>query len=411
MLSLVQTSEINRETLQEEELAVSIHQALRIAMDHNYAIAAWKNVGEVSINLIIDTSEYHKVPVIPDLEILEPGFLVSPFSNESNHLCYLIKSDLHFKGPGSESLFLQTAREYSGNAELIRSITEKNPEQNSVYYKNDSDHSADINEAAFKDLVQKAVDRIKDGAFQKVVPSRRETINLKENFNLPEAFIALTKHYPDAFVSFFSIPEKGTWIGASPEILVEINETGIFRTSAVAGTQPWNRGTDLSSVAWTQKEIEEQAYVSRYIINSFKKIRLREFEEFGPKTIRAGNLVHLRTDYKVNLSEVNFPQLGSVMLKLLHPTSAVCGMPKESAAAFLKTYEKYDREFYSGYLGPVNMENRIALFVNLRCAQLMHQKAYLYAGAGITSDSNPDKEWRETLIKNQTIKDILSGGK
>jgi isochorismate synthase len=97
------------------------------------------------------------------------------------------------------------------------------------------------------------------------------------------------------------------------------------------------------------------------------------------------------------------------MLKLLHPTSAVCGMPKEPATAFLKSFENYDREFYSGFLGPVNMDNYTSLFVNLRCAQLLDRKAYLYAGAGVTSDSNPEREWRETLIKNQTIQEILIG--
>jgi isochorismate synthase len=378
------------------------------AHENNYAIAAWKNIRKNTINLIIDTSDTFTKPIIPDLEIIEPGFLVSPFFNESNHLSYLIKADLHFKGTQSDSLFLQTYRDQSVTDEFLSSIPDKSQESKSEYFKNKFDRSPNINETEFKDLVRLAINRIKDGDFLKVVPSRRKAIDLKESFNLPEAFVSLLKQYPDAFVSFFSIPGKGTWIGASPEILIEIDSLGIFRTSAIAGTQPWHPETELSSVGWTQKEIEEQAYVSRYIINSFKKIRLREFEEYGPKTIRAGNLVHLRTDFKVNLNEVNFPQLGSVMLKLLHPTSAVCGMPKEPAMTFLKSYENYDREFYSGFLGPVNVDNYTSLFVNLRCAQLLDRKAYLYAGAGVTSDSNPDKEWRETLIKNQTIQEILS---
>ena len=46
--------------------------------------------------------------------------------------------------------------------------------------------------------------------------------------------------------------------------------------------------------------------VSRYIINCFKKIRLREFEEIGPKTVAAGNLLHLRTDFQVDMAATNF---------------------------------------------------------------------------------------------------------
>jgi isochorismate synthase len=272
------------------------------------------------------------------------------------------------------------------------------------------DAGNDPGKEAFKDLVRLAVNRISEGDFLKVVPSRRQVIELRENFNPADGFFALTRQFPGSFISFFSIPGKGTWMGASPEILIGINEQGIFSTSAVAGTQVLEPDTRLSNVAWTQKEIEEQALVSRYIINNFKKIRLREFEEYGPKSVRAGNLVHLRTDFSVNMHDVNFPQLGTVMLKLLHPTSAVSGMPKEASADFLRKHENYDREFYSGFIGPVRVENRTSLYVNLRCAQLLDKKAYLYSGAGVTLDSDPEQEWHETEIKIRILQEILTGG-
>jgi isochorismate synthase len=148
--------------------------------------------------------------------------------------------------------------------------------------------------------------------------------------------------------------------------------------------------------------------VCRYIINCFKKIRLREYLEQGPKTVVAGNVMHLKTDYEVDMKEVNFPQLGSVMLKLLHPTSAVCGMPLEASIQFLKEQEGYQREFYSGYLGPVNYQNESSIFVNLRCLQLLEGKARLYAGAGVTVDSVPEKEWEETEMKMKSLLGVLN---
>jgi isochorismate synthase len=163
----------------------------------------------------------------------------------------------------------------------------------------------------------------------------------------------------------------------------------------------------LKSVAWTQKEIEEQALVCRYIINCFKKIRLREYEEHGPRTMVAGNLMHLKTVYEVDMTATNFPQLGSVMLKLLHPTSAVCGMPFDHALNFLKTNEQYDREFYSGFLGPVQVNNNSQIFVNLRCMQVFENQARLYAGAGVTIDSIPEKEFEETEIKMRNLEKLV----
>jgi len=191
-------------------------------------------------------------------------------------------------------------------------------------------------------------------------------------------------------------------MGASPEILIETSGDH-FYTMSLAGTQVAKGENPLKSAAWTQKEIEEQALVSRYIVDCFKKIRLREYEEHGPKTVMAGNLLHLRSDFRVNMKETNFPQLGSVMLQLLHPTSAVCGMPRKEAHEFLKANEGFDRKFFAGFIGPVNIENKTSIYVNLRTASLSQDTITLYAGAGVTEDSDPEKEWEETEVKCNII--------
>src|SRR5690606_35968900 len=159
----------------------------------------------------------------------------------------------------------------------------------------------------------------------------------------------------NALVNFYHIPSLGSWIGASPEVLIK-TKGDCFSTMSLAGSQRAIGDNPLKNVAWTQKEIEEQALVSRYIVKCFKKIRLREYEEIGPKTDIAGNLLHLRTDFKVNMKATNFPQLGSIMLELLHPTSAVAGMPRDRALEFIRKHEKFDRALFSGFIGPVNID-------------------------------------------------------
>jgi isochorismate synthase len=252
-------------------------------------------------------------------------------------------------------------------------------------------------------MVKRAVEEVESGTFEKVVPSRRKSVPLPEGFDVIEAFLKLCKAYSHAFVSLTSSPQTGTWLGASPEELVRVFDRTIFKTVALAGTQPYVEGQNLRDVSWTQKEIEEQALVERYIISCFKKIRLREYDEYGPKTVVAGNLMHLRSEFTVNMKETNFPQLGSVMLQLLHPTSAVCGMPLDPALAFIEEFENYDRAYYSGFVGPVNIDSQINLFVNLRCTEILKGRAILYAGAGITIDSVPEKEWEETEMKMRTL--------
>jgi isochorismate synthase len=260
----------------------------------------------------------------------------------------------------------------------------------------------------FERLVSLSIDEIAKGVFEKVVPARARLIDLSADTDLIDVFDRLCQTYPQAFITLTSSETYGTWIGASPELLVHVDKSMTFRTAAIAATQPFGGEEDLKKVSWNQKEIEEQALVERYIISCFKKIRLREFDEHGPRTVRAGNLLHLKTDFSVDMQATNFPQLGSVMLQLLHPTSAVCGMPLEPALQFLRAHEQMDRELYSGFLGPVNIQSETQLYVNLRCMQIMTEsRATLYAGAGVTIDSTPSSEWEETVMKMNTLHRVV----
>lgn len=263
----------------------------------------------------------------------------------------------------------------------------------------------------FLNWVAEAIQAIKRGPLQKVVLSRIDEQELPVGFSVMSALEELASAYPSAFVCAVYIPAlHSVWMCATPEILVEHKE-GIFRTISLAGTQS---GVDADGFAlspsqarWSQKEIEEQAFVSRYIIDCFKKIRLREYTEIGPKTISTGNLLHLKTEYLVDTQAMDFPQLPGLMLGLLHPTSAVCGTPKQEAIDFISTTESHDRSMYSGYLGPVNLRNATHLFVNLRTVKITGNKATFFAGCGITEDSDPEKEWQETQMKCQTLQRIL----
>jgi len=258
------------------------------------------------------------------------------------------------------------------------------------------------------DLVNKSIEAIAGGRFEKVVPSRVKQVELPENFDIIATYRKLCAGHREGLISLVHVPGAGVWMGASPELLVSVEDGRTFRTVALAGTQPYDDGISIKSVAWTQKEIEEQALVERYIISCFKRIRLREYDEHGPKTVIAGNLMHLRSDFTVDMRATGFPQLGSVMLKLLHPTSAVCGMPLEPAREFLRQHEGYDRTYYAGYLGPVNVGGNTHIHVNLRCMQLTEGHAQMYAGAGVTADSIPEKEWEETEMKFNTLSTSLT---
>lgn len=351
--------------------------------------------------------------LIIDLDVLPPGFAFAPFMNPEGRQSYFLPADLLFSTDATnQKQFICQPTDFSENWQNFQkalNVKEVATETLRVEAKFQDDEL--LEKERFIASVEHAIQTIKQGELLKVVLSRKKVFEISENYDINLIFDKICKAYPTAFVSAVYLPHLNeVWMGASPEILVSQNVNGIFKTMALAGTQstslPNGQVVTEKEAAWRQKEIEEQALVCRYIINCFKKVRVREYEEIGPRTVQAGNLMHLRTVFTVDTRAINFPELTSVMLDLLHPTSAVCGMPKAPATKLIYETENYDREFYSGYLGPVNIEASTNLFVNLRTMKIKEGLATLFAGCGITADSNPEKEWQETEMKCQTIENV-----
>ena len=91
----------------------------------------------------------------------------------------------------------------------------------------------------------------------------------------------------------------------------------------------------------------------------------------------------------------------------MHPTPAVGGLPSKSALEFIHKCENYDRSFYTGFLGPFKKAINLDLFVNLRCGKIKDDLLTVYAGAGITAQSDPIKEWEEICRKATTFLSVI----
>ncbi len=387
------------ETVAGELKLMNLATLIKRLIAHQYAFATWRLPESEESYFIIDL-QLGKEQV--SIEDTNDCFVINPFIESHPPKPVSLKGDIVII-ISSETKHLELSPKLSSEQlDHFSNVIQTDLPQDAQA--NETEGKANL---SFVDKVQKTIDFIKNGNASKIVLSRFEDIRLKNGFDLFTCFEELKDNYPSAFCYLTHTPEMGTWMGASPERLMSIENNRIFKTESLAGTQYLPDIESLGDVAWTQKEIEEQAMVSRYIINCLKKIRLREFKESGPKTVRAGKLVHLKTAYEVDMVETNMPDLGSIMIELLHPTSAVCGEPREIASQFIEENEGYDRALYAGFLGPVNFKDKTALFVNLRCMQLFKNKARLYAGAGITAGSNPQKEYQETINKMKTLKDIL----
>ena len=392
-------TEVGRSISLEEVLDVLLVEGL--ASGGSFAI--WRKPSTSQLAFVQDFSQSPR-RVSLQLEDLPAGFVVHPFADQADKKAFFIQADRYEKVSLDHPLhqedlpqWMQASRNSLPAPELKKRITGLLGQLPQLANPGTGQDKAD-----FLHLVTKGIQAIEAGTLEKIVAARTKLIPLPATFDLGKTMAKLLASYPHSFVNFFHLPGNGTWMGASPEVLIE-TKGDYFHTMSLAGTQPAQGDNPLKSAAWTQKEIEEQALVSRYIVDCFKTIRLREYEEHGPKTVLAGNLLHLRSDFRVNTQTTGFSNLGTVMLGLLHPTSAVCGMPRKEALSFLKKEEGWDRSFYAGFIGPVGIEQETSIYVNLRTASLHQTHALLYAGAGVTEDSVPEKEWEETELKCEII--------
>ena len=170
---------------------------------------------------------------------------------------------------------------------------------------------------------------------------------------------------------------------------------------ALAGTRT-NQGTDLTS--WDHKNLDEQAVVSDFIRSCLsqtaEKIETSPVHSQGYR-----HLQHLATDFRFSLPS---PEAVTRTLSLLHPTPAVCGLPRDNALATIRLAEPDARSFYAGFSGPLFLHGETRLYVSLRCMELIGDRASLYAGGGIMPESTVETEWEETRRKMATMRSLFS---
>ncbi len=242
---------------------------------------------------------------------------------------------------------------------------------------------------------QRVSEALERGIADKVVLARREAVEPVASDLLPSIFEQLCRLHPHAFVYLVDHPQTGRWMGASPEPFLQ-KRNGVIETVAQAAT----RNVNALSEDWSHKELEEQGLVSVFMEEVFGRFGAAVLHKTGPEPTRAGEMVHLKTSYRINADSIT----GSMgeFVDALHPTPALCGYPKDEALEVIREVEDFSREWYGGFLGPLS-KHGFHLFVNIRCMKMTNEATYLYLGGGITRESVEEQEWEETRLKARTL--------
>lgn len=248
------------------------------------------------------------------------------------------------------------------------------------------DHAAYLKDAA------KMVEELqKSGG--KAILSRIKRVSITDSSDF--VFLALCEAYPTAFVYLIESARFGTWIGASPELLLK-REGGRVKTMALAGTRKTDEIKD-----WTEKEFQEHAFVADFIEETTLGFGVETIERGALETVQSGPVKHLLTKFAFDLA------IGKEWewTRAIHPTPAVSGWPRKASFELIADLEPHNRSLYTGVIGVLGTET--SLYVNLRCAQIIENEMFLYLGGGFTKDSVPEDEWQETENKAKTLLNVL----
>lgn len=349
----------------------NLGEIIRYCTAQNRPFALYSLPDEKQIHCIVQDSAEAKLEENSPLPSA-PGFILYPFIKDENTPAYFIRNEYTFSFLDTDISEAELTEEYMFDTPLV--------------------NNTETTEAAHCKKVEKAIININKGELDKVILSRVQSVKL--NVSPINTYVELFEKYPSAFVSLVYIPGKVLWLTASPELLVTSAKNEI-ETVALAGTKKAGKAD------WTEKEKKEQQLVTDYI-QSVLENHCEHIIIEGPKDAVAGNVTHLKTTFTAELDSGLWD-----LVTDLHPTPAVCGIPKEKAQKFISNTEAHSRKYYSGFLGPCNVDGETNLFVNLRCAELSSTKADLFVGGGITSDSVPQAEWDETVLKANTLLSVL----
>lgn len=260
----------------------------------------------------------------------------------------------------------------------------------------------------WREAVAEAVDAIRAGSMEKVVLGRSVVVTAETDPDPFDLTAQLAIAYPQCFAFAWQVGDA-VFAGASPELLLEKSDDRI-RVNPLAGSAPRGEGEDedrrfSEELMRSAKDRHEHALVVDDIAARLRPLTRAIDVPRQPSLRRVATVQHLSSEVTGILSGRASP---FALLDVLHPTPAVGGTPRQESVAFIEKVEGLDRGWYSGGVGYVTPGGDCRLALSLRCGLIRGSTAWLYAGAGIVADSDPEAELAETRLKFRPLLELLA---
>lgn len=243
--------------------------------------------------------------------------------------------------------------------------------------------------------------KIRERAFEKVVAARHCVVQLEAGAGSLDVLKRLEERFPGC-TRFALWRGDAAFLGATPELLISRRGPAVL-SEALAGSTAHGEAARMLESA---KEREEHQLVVRAILESLEPFCDSLRCDSEPSIRELLNVLHMQTSIDGHLRD---PAHILTLVDALHPTPAVGGVPTAEAIRWIDEHEPIARGWYSAPVGWADAAGDGEFVVALRSGLLRDGKAWVYAGAGIMADSDPDAEYVETELKMQALLGALHG--
>ncbi|MEK5523847.1 MULTISPECIES: isochorismate synthase [Heyndrickxia] len=271
----------------------------------------------------------------------------------------------------------------------------------------------ELNQQAWIDSVAEVVDLLKkEKKLNKVVMARKMNIEFNDKVAAEKVLENLWEEQHESYI-FALETENSCFTGASPERLVKKNGNTIVSACLAGSIKRGNSISEDEALAEAlfndEKNRHEHQLVVSMIAEVIRKYCLNVDIPELPSVMKMRDIQHLFTPVNGIIKDDHisiFP-----LVKDLHPTPAMGGVPTIEALQIIREKEKMDRGFYASPIGWVDYRGNGEFAVAIRSGLIKENEAFLYAGCGVVSDSNPEDEYFETKIKFRPMLRALGGKK
>ena len=333
----------------------------------------------------------------PDILLMQSDEL-AVFDNLKGRLYLIVHAEPH-----APQAWAQANRRLDALTHRLRHGGAPYPETLRPAALDEADFVSGFTREGFIDAVQKAQDYIRSGDAFQVVLSQRMSVPFSAR--PVDVYRALRALNPSPYMYFLDV--GGTQVvGSSPEILVR-QQQGKVTVRPIAGTRPRGKTVEEDQALEAElladpKERAEHLMLIDLGRNDAGRVSVAGSVEVGEQFVieRYSHVMHIVSEVTGALQ----PGLSYAdVLRATFPAGTVSGAPKIRALEIIRELEPIKRNVYAGAIGYIGWHGDADTAIAIRTAVIQGGRLHVQAGAGIVFDSDPQKEWEETMNKGRAL--------